>query len=220
MKLRECIGCERPILELRGQFALLDSFYVDDDETLLESAGAWHARCLLDSPYGEAWFVAKRRNFVSVRRYEEVAELPECSVLRNPNTREMLAVQRTGMLLSLSFSNRPRRVADGFVGTVSEEYNLELADRDAIEAIQDALSGPGSFPLLALFEILGISDRVVHPEALERSVLRYARDTPGRRSRNFVCVRAEYGVFVAAALEPYIVRSEEGPCAVPARPPR
>jgi hypothetical protein len=96
---------------------------------------------------------------------------------------------------------------DGFVGTVSEEYNLELADRDAIKAIQDALSGPGTFPLLALFEILGISNRVVHAEALKGSLLRYARDMPGNWSHNFVCRRAEYGVFVPAALEPYIVRS-------------
>src|SRR5437868_3935458 len=113
MKLRECIGCGRPVLELRGQFALLDSFYVDDDAPLLESAGAWHARCLVDSPYGEAWFAAKRRNFVSVRRYEEVAALADWTVLRNRNTREMLALARTGMSLSLSFSKRPRPVADG-----------------------------------------------------------------------------------------------------------
>jgi len=207
VKLRNCVACSRSVLELRGQFALLDSFYVDDDCPPLESTGLWHARCLGESSYGEAWFAAKRRNFVSVRRYEEVAVLADCSVLRNRNTRDLIAIEKTGMTLSLSFSSkRPKPVEGGFICMTSEDFNLELDDREVIREVQDALEKSSAFALGSLFERLEISDRIHHPEAMEGSALRYSRDMPGRWEPDFVCGRAEYGVFVPAALEPYLTR--------------
>lgn len=207
MKLRDCVGCGRPVLELRGQFTLLNSFYIDGGVPPVESAGEWHLACLHESTYGETWYAARRRNFVDVRKYEVVLENEGWTVTRNPRTRETVALARSGDSLSLVFTDaRPRRVSGGAVYRVDEEYNLELADRDAFRAIQDTLSTVGSLPLLAVMEVIGIGDRVVHAEALEESMFRVDDELRDEWRPTFVSARADYGVFVPADLEPFVVR--------------
>ncbi len=63
-----------------------------------------------------------------------------------------------------------------------------------------------------MIEILGISDRVIHPEVLEGSLLRYARDMPSNWDHDFVNGRVEYGVFVPAALKPYVACARWSSC--------
>lgn len=77
MKLRRCVGCGLPVLELDGQFAMLDSYYLDGGGPLLESSGEWHAACLAASGLSEAWFEARYRNFVQVRGYRELGDFGE-----------------------------------------------------------------------------------------------------------------------------------------------
>lgn len=72
MKPSNCVECGRPVLELSGQFARLDSFFVEDEEPDPETVGEWHAICLAESPHAEAWFRAMYRNCVSVRGYREL----------------------------------------------------------------------------------------------------------------------------------------------------
>jgi hypothetical protein len=207
MKLRECIGCGRPVLELRGQFTLLNSFYINDGVPPVESAGEWHLSCLHGSGYGAAWYEARRRNFVDIRKYDVILESEAWTVTRNPRTREPVALSPSGDSLLLVFAEaRPRPVPGGAIYRVDEEYNLELDDREAIKAIQGTLSTVGAFPLLAVMEVLGIADRVVHAEALEEGMLRVDHELRGEWQPGFVSARADYGVFVPAELEPHVVR--------------
>jgi len=207
VKPPRCTGCGHTVLELEGQFEMLDSYYVDDGEPPLDSTGGWHLRCLLASPYGAAWFAARRRSYVGVRGYDVMAESAVWTVVRNPRTKEAVALAPTGEMTSLVFTRgRPRRVDGGAIYRRDEEYNLELDDRDAIQAIQDALTSVGTLPILALLEVLGIADRTVHPEALEGSVFRFDRALRRDWGPDFVAARADYGVFVPTALEPYVTR--------------
>ncbi|MBZ0234586.1 MAG: hypothetical protein K8M05_19800 [Deltaproteobacteria bacterium] len=207
MRAPTCVGCARVVLELEGQFEKLDSFYLEDGGPPPETAGIWHRRCLEESPHGEAWYRARLRNHVAVRRYVEVVTTSAWTVVRHPRTGETLAFARAGASLSLTFAEgRPRIVAGGAIHRVDEEYNLELDDRDAITVVQDALTSVGVFPVFALLEVLGVADRVVHPEALEGAVFRFDRSLHDEWQPGFVSARVEYGVFVPDELAPHVVR--------------
>lgn len=190
----------------------MDSFYLEDDGPPPESAGSWHRRCLIGSPYGRAWYEARLRNYVSVRRFEELSSTTAWTVLRNPRTRETFALSTTGESLSLLFEpDRPRSVDGGSVHRRAEEYNLELADLSAIKAIQEALLGAGSIPVLEVLALMGIGDLTEHAEALDGSVFRRDRSLSRGWSATWVAARAEYGVFVPTELEPYVERGRHVP---------
>ena len=110
-------------------------------------------------------------------------------------------------MLSLDFSaGRLRTVRGGSIYRVQEnEYHLELAETAIVQAVQDALSSAKTFPVLALFEALGISDRISHPEALEGSLLHFSKALRGDWNSTSVSARWEYGVFIPAELEPYVL---------------
>lgn len=209
MRAATCVGCGRVVVQLEGQAEKLDSFYLEDDGPPPESAGYWHRRCLEESPYGEAWYQARLRNYVAVRRYVEVATSTDWTVVRHPRSAEPLAFARGGASLSLTFAGgRPRRVAGGAVYRVADEYSLELDDRDAIAVIRDALSADGEFPIPSLFQLLDIADRVVHSEALKNAVFRPGPSVPGEWHARAISARAEYGVFVPDELAPHVVRGQ------------
>lgn len=207
MIIDNCIGCQRPVLSLTGQFTLLDSYYLDENGPPPESAGKWHLKCLLATSHGPAWQAARQENFVKVRGYQVVATAEEWNVLRHPRTKEALALSRGGALLSLAFAkaSQPRRVAGGKVYRVEhKEYHLELGDAEVVHEVQEALRSVKTFPLLALCELLGIADRLVHPEALEDGLLHYHRGLERLWTKTSVSARWDYGVFVPEELVPYI----------------
>jgi hypothetical protein len=207
MKLPRCTHCTLPVLELEGQFSKLDSLYIRDGAPPRETAGWWHARCLAESEVGPLWFEARLGNFRDVRGYQEVAVLPQWTIVREPNRGKLLAFGRHGELLSLSRGGRKhaRAVAGGSIfPRVEETFHLELDDEQLVQQIKDGLVSNGSFPLPAVLDGLGIADRTVHAEALERGVFRFDKGLQEHWGRRFVSARAEYGVFVASELEPHV----------------
>jgi len=208
MKLPTCAGCGRPVLELAGQFEKLDSYYLEAGGPPAESAGWWHASCLADSSHGGAWYAARLHNHVAIRGFEGVARTRSWTVVRNPRDQKVLALGRTGELLGLGFgAGRPRPVSGGRVHRVAEEYCLEVDEPDVVAAVQEAAGATTRFPLSTLVEALGISDRILHPEALEGGLFRCQRWPRGEPQTRIVVRRVEYGVFVPAELEPYVART-------------
>lgn len=206
MRYPSCTFCELPVVEVSGQFQKLDSYYLSQDDSLKGSAGYWHTSCLVSSPYGAAWRELRLRNYVSVRGYQAIAQEKDWSVIRNPRTDEHVALSESGNFLSLVFpAGRIRRSGDGAFYRVKEpEYNLHLQDASVIRAVQAALIETGTFPVLALFEALGISDRVQYPEALEGALMHFERALQRNWGGHSVAARWEYGVFVPAELEQYV----------------
>lgn len=209
MTLPACICCHEPVLEVEGQFEKLDSFYLGEDGPPRDSVGYWHTKCLRSSVYGLAWHDARLKNFVQVRSYKLVGTTAEWSVMHHPRSNETLALSRKGELLSLKFSaGRQRTVQGGSIYRVQEnEYHLELAETSIVQAVQDALSSAKTFPVLALFEALGLSDRISRPEALEGSLLHFSKALRADWSPTSVSARWEYGVFLPDELERYVVRA-------------
>jgi hypothetical protein len=203
MNLSTCVSCGRRVLELEGQFAKLDPYFVHDGAPPLDTAGHWHAHCLAASPVAPAWYAARLRNHCEVRGYQPIAELAHWTVVRHARTNAVVAFGRAGELVSVD--HRPgRRVEGGIVYPVRESmYNLELEDAAVIGEIQRGLEADGTYPLTAVLDALGIGQLVVHPVALEGGVFRLAPALRPYWSRTAVSARAEYGVFVPAELEPY-----------------
>ena len=206
MRHLSCALCELPVLEVRGQFQKLDSYYLDQGDPLKDSVGYWHTSCLVSSPYGAPWHDVRLRNYVSVRGYEVVARVKEWTAIRDPHSGEHLALSASGEFLSLMFSaGRVRRHGEGVICRVEEpEYNLHLDAPSVILAVQTALRSVKTFPVLALFEALGIADRVHHPAALEGAMMHFEKALQRDWSDGFVSARWEYGVFVPSELEAYV----------------
>jgi hypothetical protein len=183
VKHSDCTGCGLPVLELEGQFERVDAAY-------------WHTSCLVASPLGADVYAARLRDFVDARHYAVERELEGWTVVTHARG-DKLALGKTGELLSLSNlgSKKKSRKADrGRVfPKIDEGYNLDLKDANVIDTVRAGFASEGAFPLLSLFELLGIADRVHQPAALERAIISSIRETT---SRHFITMKIEYGVFV------------------------
>jgi hypothetical protein len=207
MKLPSCVSCGRPVLQLSGQFANLDSYYLGEGGPPRETAGAWHASCLAASPAATAWYGMRLRNHCDVRDFRPVAELDHWTVVGHPRSGDVVAFGRAGELVSLALGrDRGRSVAGGAVyPTVVPLYNVELDDEPVIADIQRGLDADGSYPVMALIDKLGIADRVVHPVALDGSVFRLDPELREYWSRRSAVASVEHGVFVPSELLPHVV---------------
>lgn len=209
MRIPNCVGCAKPILQLQGQFTLLDSFYLNGDaDPPEESAGNWHIHCLAASGFGAAWQRLRLENFMGVRDYEQIGDPGEWIVLQHPRTKEPMALSGNGGLLSLSFGKGSKLPAqDGFIYEVEkDESHLELADPEIIRVIQTSLTSTKSFPIPTLFEMLGIEDLVMHSEALRRGLIHHNARLQPHWTSTSVSARWNYGVFVPSELDPYVIR--------------
>ena len=207
MRTLPCPHCGLQVLELEGQFSVLDSLYINDGLPPPETSGWWHARCLAESDVALLWYDARLRNFRDVRRYQPVAEYARWTILREPNRGKVLAFGRSGEILSLSRGHRKQaRTVDGgrIYPKTEEMFPLELDDVDLVQAIQQCLVSAGSYPLLDVLSGIGIADKLVHPEALEGSVFRFDRGLQHDWDRRSVSALVEYGVFVPAELEAHV----------------
>ena len=187
MKHSDCISCGLPVLELEGQFERTD-------------AGFWHTTCLIDSPVGADVYATRLRDFVDARHYTIERELDGWTVIVHARG-DKVALGTTGETLSLSNlgSKKKSRKAEGgrVFPKVDEGYNLDLKDASVIDTVRAGFASEGAFPLLSLFELLGLAARVHHPAALERAMISSIRETT---SRHFITMRVEYGVFVTDEL--------------------
>lgn len=209
MKLPRCVACQRPVLEIDGQFTKLDSLYIQPgpDAPPRGSAGWWHLSCFAESPAGPAWYQTRLRNYRDVRRFETVVELASWTVLLGPNRSDVIALGHHGELLGLSLGGHPqaRAVPGGRIfPRVDEPFHFDIDDPALIKAIKDGFIAHGSYPLPDVFAALGIADRVVHPEAIEHGRFRFARDLQEFWTPSSVSASVEYGVFIPDELVPYV----------------
>jgi hypothetical protein len=209
--IEQCVGCGRPLLSFPGEFENLDSYYIEGGSPPEETSGEWHSKCLHGSPAREQWCQRRVENYVNIRAYEIVAEIGTWTVLRNPVRDERIAFSRDGDLLGLTFPRGRQRVVPGggIYGNRYPQYHLQLDDGAQVQRIQDQLAADKKYPVLGLFEILGIADTILHPEALEQSFLLWDRGLARHWSKRQVSARCDFGVFVPTELEPYVSRKKD-----------
>ena len=119
-----------------------------------------------------------------------------------------MALSSAGELLSLVLEKGPKLPAQGgFIYEIEkDEYHLELADPEIIRVIQNSLTSTKSFPIPALFELLGIKEHAMHAEALERGLIHYNPRLQHYWTSNSVSARWSCGVFVPSELDSYVAR--------------
>jgi hypothetical protein len=207
MQTLPCPSCGLRVLELEGQFSLLNSFYINNDSPPAETAGWWHARCLAESDVATLWYEARLRNFRDVRRYQTVAEYAQWTVMQEPNRKKLLALGRRGQVLSLSRGRRKRvRVTDGgcIYSKTEEMFHFELGDVDLVHSIQEQLLSYGRYPLLDVLNAVGIADKLIHHEALEHGAFLFDKQLYQDWNIRSTSAGVEYGVFVPAELEHHV----------------
>jgi hypothetical protein len=183
MKHADCKACSLPVLELEGQFEVFDAAY-------------WHTSCLVASPQGPIASATRLQDFVETRNYVIERELPNWTVVVHARG-DKVAFGKTGEMLSLSRlgSKKKSRKAEGgrVFPKIDEGYNLDLKEPGPIDAVRAGFASEGAFPLVELFELIGIGERIHHREAIERAIISSIRETA---SRHFITMKIEYGVFV------------------------
>lgn len=207
MRTLPCPSCGLRVLELEGQFSLLDSFYINNGSPPAATVGWWHARCLAESDAAPLWYEARLRNFRDVRRYQTIAEYDQWTVLREPNRAAVFALGRGGQIISLSRGQRKRARATGggyIYPKIEEMFHFELEDVDLVHAIQEQLLNSGSYPLLEVLNAMEVSDKLVHIEALEHGVFRFDKRLQRDWDARYVSAGVEYGVFVPLELEHHV----------------
>ncbi len=199
-----CVACKRPIFELNGEFANLDTFYLEGDHPPASTAGMWHMVCLAASPIAEAWYERRLTNFRVVRKFETVVELADWTVVCDAQSKRY-GFGRSGQLLDLSIGSKvaPIDVAGGKLFACEQDpFFLHLDDAAALATIQQQLATTGRQGLLPIFELLGIVDRILHPEAVAASAL--VSDAELREDWGPSGARLEYALYIPDALVPYV----------------
>lgn len=211
MNLDLCMGCQRPVIELCRQYAFLSPYLSDEIPTGTpgaEMVGLWHLSCLSRAPLRAVWQRAYLANYTKTRRYAVVAEVQGFIVVHDSYSGDVAAVSENGENQQLTFSRGRLRLVPGgaIYGEHHREYNLQLDDEEVVAKLQQQLRAEKKVPMLEVFEHLGISDCVVHPEALEASYLGFNRSLVQHWDKLWVTGTCEYGVFVPEELIPYVVR--------------
>lgn len=203
MRLPTCVACGLPVLELRGQYTLLDSYLIQGGVPPAATAGTYHSSCLAASAVGPAWGAALVKSFVGTRGFERLAHDDEWTVVRNPRTRDTVALGSNGVTLALGFTGDRREVPGGVSFAVSErEYALEW-DAPLVDGIQRDLRAKQRVAVLEVADQLGIRDRLSYPELLVDAAFRLDPALEPDWRPGFVWAPVDYRVFVPAALLPW-----------------
>jgi hypothetical protein len=214
----DCAFCSRLVLELEGQFEVLQGYLLEPGSPPDIPDGACHLACLLKSTWGPFWGERRARHLEQIVRRELVAQRDGRRVYRDPRNRNWVAVAATGEMMVWPFGSerKARRVSTGRLISVEQEYNLELPPemRELVAEVQAELTRTKSYPLWRLIEQLGLADVMVHPEALADGKLVYDRSLRGDWSATWLAVRMRYAHLVPEE----VIALIEGLDADPARP--
>ncbi len=204
MNLENCFICKHPVLELTGQFEVLDTYFLEkDDVALQQGAFGWcHSSCLSKSQWGAFWAERRILNMTSVRRFSKLHSDVSLTALCNPRTDERIVLRADGV----SFYFQPsvlelkKDCPGGILLPIVEEWNLELDEPELIRIIRDALTKTKSFPLQKLVQALGLNDYLLYPEAIVDGELRFNKELEQEWIGNWVSADMSYNQFIPQAV--------------------
>lgn len=203
MNLSACCLCSKPVLELEGQFAKLDTYCLTEGDELLVRGiyGECHSACLIGSQWGPHWAERLLVNLRDTRRLQPVGESGSYVALRNKNSRTTLLLRRDGLLLVASDAqvNKRRQTASGWFLPIKAEFNLELSSEpDLIADIQRALLSAQTYPLPSLIDALHLTEQTLFPAALERGALHFDKQLKRYWNRTALSASIQYESFIPA----------------------
>jgi hypothetical protein len=194
--LERCSICGDAVLELEGQFEMLQPYYADPAHPAAELAGEVHTTCLTATPQGPVWAGWRIASYLA-RGYAVTVEAAGWTVLRHVRLKELIAVHRDGASAVASQKDTGLATCDGGGTLIRErEANLTLEDTAFIAAVQRDLEQSQHVPLSRIAQHLRIQDRLCWRAVLDDAEYRFSR--PLRRywsSRSFSAI-ARYRKFL------------------------
>lgn len=167
MNLNQCIFCKRPVLEIRGQFEKLDSYYLKKEDELFQEKiyGSCYSAAMKASKWGAAWY-KKRLEYARSMGFKVLKiAANHCVVDRGQAWEVYYADGR-----KLSLGKDELHQATGLM-QIKQNYNVELEDTAFVTKIRATLESEGSYPLWNLIEHLGVADQMIHPEQLKHALM-------------------------------------------------
>lgn len=170
MAMPTCFECKLPVLGLRGQDTMLDTYYLtssDQDILDADAFGDCHLICLATSKWIERWIVALRRNFEGVRRFRLLSSGPAW-IYKVQTTAELFVVYPTGRVEQLE----PRTIRAVEAG----DSKIDIVEELMIEfdpAVRDKIIVLGQGERLSwLIDELGVRDRLLEPTMVDSGTFR------------------------------------------------
>lgn len=170
MAMPTCFECKLPVLGLRGQDTMLDTYYLtssDQDILDADAFGDCHLICLATSKWIERWIVALRRNFEGVRRFPLLSSEPAW-IYKVQTTAELFVVYPTGRVEQLE----PRTIRAVEAG----DSKIDIVEELMIEfdpAMREKIIALGQGERLSwLIDELGVRDRLLEPTMVDSGTFR------------------------------------------------
>jgi hypothetical protein len=201
-RLPSCSGCSALVLELEGQFEVLQPYYSSEPNPAREIAGWCHSSCLIASPHRATWTRWMLEHFTGVRGYAEAGVFDGWHALQSRRHAEMLAVHENGGSVSIDVSvlKRAKRVDGGLLLPIQQEMNLEFAERDVVDLIKSKLESEGAIAIVEVLSALEIGDRILWPQALVDARFVDSKKLRRHWGVRHIVVDAHYAQYIPAAL--------------------
>jgi hypothetical protein len=209
----KCFLCGNIVLGIKGQDAVLQPYYLQEEGRSVVAAdlyGPCHLSCLVTSQWGGFWAERRIKHIEGVLGLPRVFDHGELVAFGNARHQEAIIVRSDGVEFQVSFGSAATalQISGGYLVPVRDEWYLHLpAHASLVKTIQEALLKEGSYALHHLMIALGLADRLLFPEALERAELQI-RNPNSKKTRRliqswsdtFVSARAFYSSFIPDAV--------------------
>jgi hypothetical protein len=199
-RIEVCVLCTMPVLELDGQFEVLQPYDGRADDPAFEIVGTCHSTCLAASEHHPKWVNWMLGGFLR-RGYERVGTAEGWQVLSMARTDDAVAVHETGCTVGFkrAMLKKGKRCDGGLLIPVRNEMYYELDEVELVASWQNQLSTSGSIALERVVQDLGIADRMRWPVALRGGRWVHSKRTRATWGPGQIGAIGEYNVFVPDA---------------------
>lgn len=195
--LENCEVCARPVLELEGQFEILQPYYAESEDPAFKLAGWVHTLCLASSSLGASWARWRTQHFSGARGYEVASEAEGWIVLQDRRRRALIAFHTDGASVAAEHGNATiMPCPGGGCMSVERDAHIAFSDREFVAGIQQELTTARSVPLSRVVDKLEIRDKLQWPAVLESGEYRFSRQLQGDWSPRSFAARVHYRKFL------------------------
>lgn len=201
--MNSCTICQRPVLELDGQFENLEPYYAESEHPAADLAGECHSWCVASNAYGRVWHEWRVRNYTTIRGYRIAGVEDGWTVLLHRRHAELLAFHTSGFSVGAERSKQPgreKKITGGVLLAVDEEFNLALNDSQLIDDLKVHLKKDRRYSLMAVLSALGIADRIQWPQALDDGFFVFDAKLQREWTDMALSMRAQYFKFLPTAV--------------------
>jgi hypothetical protein len=196
-RIPSCELCQLPVLELEGQFRILQPYDAKSDHPASEIAGTCHTTCLATSPHHTKWAEWTITSFLR-RGYTRGSLMEGWQLLSLTRVDDVVAVHESGCTVGYKGADlkNGKRRDGGLMLPERREMHYTLDDTELVARWQGQLASTGSIPLESIVQDLGISDRIRWPQALAGGRWMNSRRTRADWGTGHIGAVCEYNVFV------------------------